>query len=50
MSFPIDQKLHDEFKAATATQGRKMTEVLVEFIQEYVLKYGSSSQQKKGGR
>jgi len=43
MNINVEAKLHDAFKAATAARGQKMTDVLLEFIQEYVAKYGTSS-------
>ena len=32
----LNRQLHDQFKAATAAEGRNMTDVLVEFIERYV--------------
>lgn len=39
MNLNVETGLHDAFKAATAAQGKKMTDVLLEFIQEYVQKH-----------
>jgi hypothetical protein len=50
MSLIIDPELHRKFKIATTTQGRQMTEVLMEFIEEYVKKYLPAAPPKKGGR
>lgn len=36
MNINIETGLHDAFKAATALQGKRMTDVLLEFIQKYV--------------
>lgn len=36
MNINIKTSLHDAFKAATASQGKRMTDVLLEFIQRYV--------------
>ncbi len=36
MNINIDRQLHDAFKAATAVQGANMTDVLLEFIRDYV--------------
>ena len=36
MNLNVEITLHDAFKAATAAQGKKMTDVLLEFIQQYV--------------
>jgi len=33
--------LHNNFKAATAARGENMTDILVEFIRNYVDKYGA---------
>jgi ParG protein len=46
MNLPAD--LHDAFKAATASQGKNMTDVLMEFIQDYVQKH--LPQLRKGRR
>ena len=34
--FRIDEGLHNKFKAKCALKGKKMTEVLVKYIGEYV--------------
>ncbi len=39
VNLPIS--LHNGFKAATAARGENMTDVLVEFIRNYVDKYGA---------
>jgi ParG len=39
MSINIAASLHRAFKVATAAQGTTMTDVLLEFIREYVKKY-----------
>lgn len=36
MNLNIPLALHNAFKAATAAQGKNMTDVLAEFIQQYV--------------
>jgi len=48
MNLNVDVDLHNAFKAATAAQGQNMTDVLLEFIEQYVQKHSSS--QKKGRR
>ncbi len=48
MNLNVEASLHDAFKAATAAQGKNMTDVLLEFIDSYVKKNGV--QPKKGGR
>jgi len=40
MNINVEVSLHDAFKAATAAQGDNMTDVLIEFIQNYVGKHG----------
>lgn len=35
----VEANLHDAFKAATAAEGKKMTDVLIEFIKQYVEKH-----------
>ena len=46
----VEVSLHNAFKAATAAQGVDMTTVLMEFIQNYVAKHGSTTPQKNGRR
>jgi hypothetical protein len=48
LTMNIDRPLRDSFKAATAARGTTMTEVLMEFIHDYVKKHGV--QPKKGRR
>ena len=36
MNLNVPIELHNSFKSATASQGKNMTDVLLEFIQEYV--------------
>jgi len=48
LNVPID--LHNGFKAATASRGMNMTDVLMEFIEQYVSKHGQSAKQPKGRR
>jgi hypothetical protein len=50
MNINVDAKLHDAFKAITAAQGKKMTDILLRFIQEYVKKNQSAAVPTKGGR
>ena len=42
MNLNVPLELHNAFKSTTAAQGQNMTDVLLEFIQEYVAKYSSS--------
>ena len=42
----VEVKLHNAFKATTAAQGTDMTTVLMEFIQNYVAKHGSTPLKK----
>jgi hypothetical protein len=46
LNVPVD--LHNSFKAATASQGLNMTDVLMEYIKDYVEK--SASSKGKGRR
>ena len=51
MSLIIDPKLHRAFKIATASEGREMSEVLIEFIQKYVAEHPPAARlADKGGR
>ena len=49
MNLNVPIELHNSFKSVTASQGQNMTDVLLEFIQNYVEKY-AASQSKKGRR
>ena len=49
MNINVEVSLHDAFKAATAAQGENMTDVLMQFIHEYVKKNGVQPV-KKGRR
>lgn len=49
MNLNVDLDLHNAFKAATAVQGQNMTDVLLEFIEDYVKKHGVQPV-KKGRR
>ena len=42
----IEVSLHDGFKAATAAKGENMTDVLLQFIQDYVAKNGLAPKKK----
>ena len=48
MNLNVPVELHNSFKATTAAQGKNMTDVLMEFIEEYVAK--NSSLKQKGRR
>ena len=48
MNLNVPVELHNSFKATTAAQGKNMTDVLMEFIEEYVAK--NSSPKQKGRR
>ena len=49
MNLNVPIALHDAFKAATAAKGTNMTDVLIEFVQNYVAKNGVQPA-KKGRR
>jgi hypothetical protein len=42
----ISEQLHRSFKSATAARGLEMTDVLLEFIQQYVAKNGPAPVKK----
>ena len=48
MNLNVPVELHNSFKSVTASQGQNMTDVLMEFIREYVEKHASGKQ--KGRR
>jgi hypothetical protein len=39
MNLNVEVDLHNAFKAATAAEGKNMTDVLLEFIQDYIKKH-----------
>ena len=39
MNLNVELSLHNAFKVATASEGKNMTDVLLEFIQQYVAKH-----------
>ena len=49
MNINVDARLHDRFKSATAAQGQNMTDVLLDFIQQYVAQHLAVSP-RRGGR
>jgi hypothetical protein len=49
MNLNVDLELHNRFKAATAAEGKNMTDVLIDFIREYVEQH-ARQQSKKGRR
>lgn len=48
MNINVEQPLHDAFKAATAHKGVNMTDVLLDFIRDYVAKHGVKPAKKAG--
>ena len=48
MNLNVEVKLHNDFKAVTAAQGKSMTDVLLEFIREYVHKHLPRERRPKG--
>ena len=49
MNVNIPLELHNRFKSITAAEGLNMTDVLMDFIQEYV-NHGGSPPKPKGRR
>ena len=51
MSLIISPELHRAFKTACADEGKEMSEVLIQFITNYVQKHAPTVRpSKKGGR
>ena len=48
MNLNVPLELHNSFKSVTAGQGKNMTDVLLEFIQNYIVEH--SSPKPKGRR
>ena len=49
MNLNVPTELHNQFKSVTASRGKDMTSVLLEFIQNYVDQHGAT-EPKKGKR
>lgn len=47
MNMNVPKALHDAFKSATAARGENMTDVVLDYIQQYVKQHGV---QTKRGR
>jgi predicted HicB family RNase H-like nuclease len=47
MSLIISPDLHRAFKVAAAAEGREMTELILEFIQDYVQRHAPAGMLKK---
>jgi hypothetical protein len=43
----IELRLHNAFKAATAARGENMTQVLLDFIEDYVARYRYDTKKKE---
>lgn len=50
MNLNVPTELHNQFKISTVIQGKDMTEVLIDFIQQYVGKHYPKDLSKKGRR
>ncbi len=48
MNMLVPRTLHDQFKAACASRGQQMTDVLLAYIEQYVTKYGTQPKKKTG--
>ena len=46
MNLNVPTELHNAFKATTASQGLNMTDVLMEFIKDYVAKNSPKGRRK----
>ncbi len=50
MNLNVERRLHDQFKAATAAEGKDMTTVLTDFIHQYVEDRLPESLRRRGDR
>jgi hypothetical protein len=50
LNMNVPKDLHDRFKAATAAEGKQMTDVLMEFILDYVGRRPAGQQRRGGSR
>ena len=48
MNLNVQAELHDAFKAATAAKGANMTDVLIDFIRDYIKKNGVTPKKGRG--
>lgn len=48
LNINVDEKLHSAFKAAAALDGKRMTDLLIEFVEEYVREHMPSQVPRKG--
>ena len=48
MNVNVPLELHNSFKSATAAQGDNMTDVILEFIRNYVDKHSSKPNRRRG--
>lgn len=47
MNLNVPIQLHNAFKSATAAEGQNMTDVLIEFIENYVARYSPKPQGRR---
>lgn len=47
MNLNVPLELHNSFKSITASQGKNMTDVLLQFIHEYVGKHSKPKERRK---
>jgi hypothetical protein len=47
LNLNVPVELHNSFKSATAAQGQPMTDVLLEFIKNYVVKHSPKPKGKR---
>lgn len=50
MNLNVPVKLHNSFKSVTAAEGENMTDVLLEFIEDYVRRHSPAARKPKGRR
>jgi hypothetical protein len=50
MNLNVPVKLHNSFKSITAAEGQNMTDVLLEFIQDYIRRHAPAALRPKGRR
>lgn len=50
LNMNVPRDLHDAFKAATAAEGRQMTDVLMDYIRKYVEQHQPERLRRGGAR
>jgi len=50
LNINVDEKLHTSFKVVAAMQGKRMTDLLLDYMQQYVREHMPAGLPRKGGK